>query len=81
MVFHLIHIKMENNKTYSQVDEAELKRCKEDPHYFATTYMLVGDKPYVPILSKEEFNRQIRPTEKDINKWFIIRRGRRNGRG
>lgn len=60
----------------AELDAVEMQKCKEDAHYFATTYMLMGDKPYVTILSKEEFNRQIRPTEQDINKWFLIRRDR-----
>ena len=73
----------ETNKLYkelAELDAIEMMKCKNDPHYFATTYMTVDGKPVTTMLNKEEFNKVIRPTEEDINKWFVIRRSRRNGR-
>lgn len=121
MAFHLIHIKMEKNKTYlekrkeledvinllnikqrripprgnniyllkeksklekeiAELDVAEMEKCKNDPHYFVTTYMTINGNPIITMLDKEAFNREAKPTEEDINKWFVIRRGRRNER-
>ncbi len=67
----------------AKLDEAEIKRCKEDAYYFVSTYMTIDDKPVIPILDKETFNREIKGINNitNINRWFTICKGRRNGRG
>ena len=47
-----------------QVIQEELQKCKENPYYFATTYLKIYDTkgdsyPYTTHLTKEEFNKLI----------------------
>ena len=42
--------------------QKELQKCKNNPYYFATTYLKIYDSdgnshPYITSLTKEEFNK------------------------
>lgn len=34
----------------------EYEKCKNDPHYFATTYIVIDGKPFTTRLAKHHFN-------------------------
>jgi hypothetical protein len=58
----------------------EIKKCRDNPYYFVTTYIKVMNEkgeivPYVPTQSEKEFNRII----KDMELTGMILKARRRG--
>lgn len=52
--------------------ETELNKCKNDPHYFATTYLVLKNHkdeiiPFTTLYTKEEFNQIIKNYERKIS--------------
>ena len=40
-----------------KTDLEELKKCKNDPHYFFTKYFLINGK--TPMMTRDQFNEKI----------------------
>lgn len=49
----------------------EIRKCRESPYYFATTYLQIDGKPFTTGLTEEEFNTKFNSL---INNPFIKNR-------
>lgn len=46
--------------------ESEYEKCKNDPHYFYTQYVLINDEKAKTHLTKEQFNELFDKVKKGI---------------
>jgi hypothetical protein len=56
----------------------EILKCKANPYYFATKYMVINGKPFSTSLSEKDFNQMMSDIE-NHRLWII--RGRSKSRG